>query len=73
MKRPMIIRQTSMQTTIKCPECRGQIKLHHDDVGEPNDAIGRLDLGEQNYSYVVCVDRGAGKYCDFAADMTFAK
>jgi hypothetical protein len=60
--------QDSTATDIQCPKCGRSITLYHacQEPPKPNDGIGRLDLGEQNYSGIVCMyDR-----CDFAGDIT---
>lgn len=69
MHKPVIIDQNSAQTVIKCPRCGARICLYHEcqPTPKPNDGIGRLDLGDQNYGYVVCMD----KTCLHAEDMRF--
>ena len=69
--RAIVVSQSPHGTRVKCPKCKGAIDLYHDeDESGINDSFGRLDLGQQNYHAVVCMNPGAnGVYCNFARDL----
>lgn len=65
-----IIHQNKFVTKVKCPKCKNTISLWHGPAGEPNDGIGRLDLGHQNYNRIVCVNLVDNRYCDYEGNFS---
>ena len=70
-RKVVVISQNSEQTVLKCPKCSGKIVLTHGGYDIPNGEIGRLDIGEQHYTAVVCMNRrpSTDRHCDFSADL----
>lgn len=64
--RPRIISADLNSTLIECPKCKKSIILTHADTEEANSGIGRLDLGEQYYDWVVCMNKHGGEYCSYS-------
>lgn len=63
-----VVRQDPEKTVIKCPDCHKDIELHHENPDLPN-SVDNLTFTENAQpfpNFVVCMNRTAGQYCDFA-------
>ncbi len=67
----IITNMTNEYTMLKCPCCAGRIRLDHGSTPHGiNDNFGMLNVNEQNYSLVVCMNvLDNGIYCEFAANL----
>ena len=72
MKEAIVVRQTPECTDVKCPTCKRTIPVHNAVVDKPNDGFGMMHIGEQNLSWVVCMNKIGKQYCNFAGDMKIA-
>ena len=68
MSQAVTIKQNRNATVVECPLCKGEIRLNHaKHFSSCNDNFGRMDIGEQNYTAVVCMNTTGGT-CSFAGD-----